>query len=74
MKTSGFNFQDLEEENKKVDEFLDMGDSIDMKMYQPKKKKVKFNFDHLFPAPKNNEAMGMSNIAPRGKKPFEGVI
>jgi len=72
MKTSGFNFQDLEEENKKIDSFLDINGDSNMKEDKPKKKKVKFNFDNLFPAPKNNKSMGMDNVY--DGEPFEGLL
>lgn len=64
MKTSGFNIPDLDEDNKKFDSILDIGENtIDMKEYKPKKKKPKINFDKLFPAPKGSEKdMGMDSI------------
>lgn len=37
------------------------------------KPKKKINFDKLFPAPKNNENMGMDNFGNK-KKDFEGVF
>lgn len=39
----------------------------------PKKKKIKFNFDNLFPRPKGTEKdMGMGNIC--DGEPFKGVL
>lgn len=73
MKTSGFNFQDLAEDNKNMGEIIDMGENKYMMDDKPRKKKVKFNFDNLFPKPKDaKKDMGMGNICEG--EPFEGIL
>lgn len=72
MKTSGYNFQDLEEENKKIDSIFSIKESLDMREDRPKKKKTKFNFDHLFPKPKGEKSMGMSDFGEGNA--FEGLL
>lgn len=71
MKTSGFNFVDLDKENKELGSIFNEGD-INIMQEKPKKKKIKWKFDHLFPAPKNNQNMGMGNIY--DGEPFENII
>jgi hypothetical protein len=71
MKTSGFNFIDLEKENSDMFDIDSIGENLDMNQ-KPRKKKRKPNFDFLFPSPKNNDNMGMDSI--NDGKAFEGVI
>lgn len=71
MKTRGFNLIDLGKDDS--DFLLNIKSEQNMQQYEkPKKKKIKFNFDHLFPAPKNNKNMGMDNIC--NGEPFEGLF
>ena len=72
MKTSGYNFQDILEENKKMDSIFSIEGDSNMNKELRIKKKKKFNFDHLFPTPKNNENMGMDDFGTG--KPFEGLL
>ncbi len=72
LKTSGFNLIDLEKPNKDIDSMFNIEDTMQMQE-KPKKKKIKFNFDHLFPAPKNNKSMGLDDFGNQSKA-FEGVI
>jgi len=72
MKTSGYNFQDLEEENKKIDSMLNIEGELDMIDERPKKKKIKYDFSHLFQKPKGEKNMGMDDFGDR--KAFEGII
>jgi hypothetical protein len=73
VKTSGFNFQNLNEDNRKINLDLDMGEPIDMREDRPKKKKQKYNFEYLFPRPKGAEKdMGMGNICDGNA--FEGIL
>ncbi len=71
LKTSGFNLVDLEKANKDIDSMFNIEDTMQIQQ-KPKKKKIKWNFDNLFPAPKNNKDMNMGNIS--DGNPFEGVI
>jgi hypothetical protein len=73
IKTSGFNLIDLEKPNKDVESMFNIEGNMNIMQEKPRKKKVKFNFDHLFPRPKGTEKdMGMGNIS--DGKAFEGVI
>jgi len=73
MKTSGFNFQDLKEDNIKMGSMLDIEGELNMKEERPKKKKTKYNFDHLFPKPKGQGSdMGMSDFV--DGKAFDGIL
>lgn len=57
LKTGGFNFVDLEKDNNDLVSMFDMGEK-NMEQELRIKKKKKINFDHLFPAPKNNKKYG----------------
>ncbi len=73
MKTSGFNFQDLEEDNKSIEDIIDIGENKDMMDEKPRKKKTKFNFDNLFPKPKDTKKdMNMGNIY--NGEAFDGIL
>jgi len=73
MKTSGYNFQDIEKQNKDIDSIFNIEGEKDMRdELQFGKKKKKFNFDRLFPAPKDNENMGMDDLY--DGEPFKGLI
>jgi hypothetical protein len=72
LKTGGFNFQDLEKDNTDLGSMFSVGEEKNMDRELRIKKKKKFNFDKLFPAPKNNENMGMDDFGTG--KPFEGLL
>lgn len=50
---------------------FDIGEK-DMEKQLKIKKKRKFNFDKLFPTPKNNENMGMDDFGMG--EPFKGIL
>ncbi len=72
----GFNiFGKIPDKLSKDDEYIRKLEEKLTKLEQPKKSKRKMNFDNLFPAPRDQgNSMGMDNIAPKGKKPFQGVF
>ncbi len=72
LKTSGFNLVDLEKPKKDIDSMFNIEDTMQMQE-KPKKKKIKFNVDNLFPAPKNNKSMGLDDFGNQSNA-FEGVI
>lgn len=72
LKTGGFNFIDLEKENSEIGSIFAIEGEKNMDRELRIKKKKKFNFDHLFPVPKNNENMGMDDFG--SGKPFEGIF
>lgn len=65
LKTGGFNFIDLEKENSETNSIFGMGEEKNMEQELRIKKKKKWNFGKLFPAPKNNENMGMDDFGTR---------
>ncbi len=73
LKTSGFNLVDLEKPNKDIDSMFNIEENMNIMQEKPKKKKIKFNFDNLFPAPKNNKSMGLDDFGNQSNA-FEGVI
>ncbi len=72
LKTGGFNFIDLEKENSETNSVFGMGEEKNMEQELKLKKKKKWNFGKLFPAPRNNENMGMDNLY--NGEPFEGIL
>ncbi len=77
MKTQGFNFQNIKDDNKKIDSIFSIEEgsikeSLDMREERPKKKKVKFDFSHLFQKPKGEKNMGMNDFG--DGEPFEGLL
>ncbi len=71
-KLSGFNFQDLDIGFKDTNRNL-KEENMNTIQQKPKKKKIKFNFDNLFPAPKNNKSMGLDDFGNQSNA-FEGII
>ena len=61
MKTSGFNFQDILEDNKNADSIFNIEGNKNMEQELKLKKKKKINFDNILPRVKEKN-MGMDNL------------